>query len=71
MAITTRTLFHVTACQGLVERHHHAIKRILNPRVLSQVASYHVASTVHESEFLSWVASYDVVSTIHESEFLC
>ena len=35
--------------QGLMESARHAITRISNPRVLSCMASYDVASTIHES----------------------
>ena len=35
--------------QGLMDSARHVIKRILKPRFLSQLASYNVASTVHQS----------------------
>jgi len=41
---------------------HHVITRIMNPRFLSYMASYDVASA-----FLCYMASYDVASAIHQS----
>jgi hypothetical protein len=37
------------ASQGLMGSARHVIKRIMNPRVLFQMASYDVASTIHQS----------------------
>ena len=49
----------------------HVINRILSSRSLSQMASYDVASAVHQLRILKprsfgQMASYDVASTIHQ-----
>jgi hypothetical protein len=61
--------------KGLNDSARHVIKRVLNPRFLSQMASYDEASTsarhgiirILNPRLLSQMASYDVASSIHQT----
>jgi len=53
--------------QGQMDGAGHVIKQILNPLFTNKMASYDVASTIHQAVRLTnKMASYDVASTIHQ-----
>jgi len=59
-----------TTHQGLMDGARHVIKRMLNPLVWSQMASYDVASTVHQSPTTAAAASASSASRFFFSLYL-